>query len=108
MSLNMNEFHAILNTEKERVEKGLAALSAEVNNIAEVDESGDLEDRAELQIDNTADQTLLHRLEAELAEINAAIGRIESGTYGICEKTGDTIPVARLRAFPTARTVVDA
>lgn len=108
MSTNVAEFEAILNAEKMRVEKNSAALRAEVNNIAEEDESGDLEDRAELQIDNTSDQSLLQQLEYELSEIDAALERIRNGTYGVCEKTGHPIPEARLRAFPTARTLIDA
>lgn len=108
MSTNVAEFEAILNAEKVRVEKNSAALRAEVNNIAEEDESGDFEDRAELQIDNTSDQSLLQQLEYELSEIDAALERIRNGTYGVCEKTGHPIPEARLRAFPTARTLIDA
>lgn len=37
---------------------------------------------------------------AEVAAIEAALGRIAAGRYGICERCGDTIPVARLRAVP--------
>ena len=60
---------------------------------------------AELQIDNMTDQTLLHRLEAEIAEIDAALERIRSGNYGVCEKTGEPIPLERLKANPYARTI---
>ena len=41
-----------------------------------------------------------------VAEIQAAIGRIENGTYGIDEETGEPIDPARLEAQPTARTNV--
>lgn len=40
---------------------------------------------------------------AELAEIDAALGRIEAGTFGICEGCGDPIGRDRLRALPEAR-----
>ena len=50
--------------------------------------------------------SILESLEAELAEIQAAIGRIENGTYGIDEETGEPIDPARLEAQPTARTNV--
>jgi len=41
--------------------------------------------------------------ENTLAELEAALQRIEAGTYGICEATGRRIPSARLRAIPWAR-----
>ncbi len=42
-----------------------------------------------------------------LVEINDALGRIESGTYGICEGTGEQIPKKRLEAIPWARYCVN-
>jgi len=39
----------------------------------------------------------------ELREIEAALGRIEVGSYGICMTCGEPIGVERLRALPTAR-----
>jgi DnaK suppressor protein len=41
-------------------------------------------------------------LEAELAEIDAALKRIEQGTYGRCVECGELIDPARLAALPTA------
>lgn len=50
---------------------------------------------------------VLSRLEGrekhELDEIDAAQARLEAGTYGVCEGCGQTIPLTRLRAVPTAR-----
>lgn len=54
---------------------------------------------------------LLARLSAEnntLEEVTEAIRRIESGTYGICERTGLPIPEARLRAIPWTRFTLEA
>jgi RNA polymerase-binding transcription factor DksA len=44
-------------------------------------------------------------LEARLKEIDAALKRIENGTYGKCTE-GDEIDEARLRAMPTAETCI--
>ena len=41
-----------------------------------------------------------------LHEIDAALGRLESGAIGICESCGRDIPEARLRATPTVRTCI--
>lgn len=46
----------------------------------------------------------LKELEIELNEVNAALQRIESGSYGICEESGDEIEPERLEANPSART----
>lgn len=47
-------------------------------------------------------------LETELKEVNDALAKMETGTYGICEKTGEEIPADRLEAYPAARTLVNA
>ena len=53
---------------------------------------------------------VLSRLEGqekhELDEIDAAQARIAAGTFGVCEGCGKPIPLARLRAMPTARSCV--
>ena len=41
-----------------------------------------------------------------LYEIEAAIGRVEAGTYGICEMSGKRIPNERLEAIPFCRLTV--
>jgi len=42
-----------------------------------------------------------------LSEIDHALGRLGEGTYGLSEVSGKPIPVERLRAIPTATTLVD-
>ena len=105
--LNLSYFEKILSAQKEQVSKNLADLNAEVNGLIVGDEVGDIEDTAKLQIDNTIDQTLIQRLNTELIDIDDALTRIQTGVYGICEKTGKQIPIERLLASPTARFVVN-
>ena len=52
--------------------------------------------------------TLLEKQSGALKEIDAALGRMKEGTYGICEKTGKKIARARLRAIPYARLSIEA
>lgn len=52
--------------------------------------------------------SLLSSDQNALYEIDQAIKRIESGTYGKCEETGKPIPRARLNAIPWARFTVQA
>jgi len=53
------------------------------------------------------DITILEQLERDLTEIEAALQRLDDGTYGVDEVTGDPISRERLEAYPTARTDID-
>ena len=53
------------------------------------------------------DLSILESLEVELAEVEAALRRLDEGTYGIDEVTGERIDPERLDARPEARTNVD-
>ena len=44
-----------------------------------------------------------HNLEIRLENINSALGKVEKGKYGICEKCDKGIPVERLKISPEAR-----
>ena len=68
--------------------------------------SRDGADAADVASDQSEYATMLAEIareDVELAEIDAALGRIEAGTYGICELTGEPIVPARLRAVPWTR-----
>ena len=43
-----------------------------------------------------------------LAELQSALERMDAGTYGVCEETGEPIPFARLQSEPTTRYTVEA
>ncbi len=47
-------------------------------------------------------------LKEELSDIEYSLNQMENGTYGICEVTGQEIPLERLEALPTARTIKEA
>jgi RNA polymerase-binding transcription factor DksA len=49
---------------------------------------------------------LVRQVRHHLAEVDAAIGRVEAGTYGVCEVCGEAIGEARLEALPAARTCI--
>lgn len=51
------------------------------------------------------DLALYEHVQKELEDVKAALSRIENGTYGVCEVTGKQIPIERLEAMPTARTL---
>ncbi|HEY0645480.1 MAG TPA: TraR/DksA C4-type zinc finger protein [Nocardioides sp.] len=49
---------------------------------------------------------LVRQVRHHLAEVDAAIARVEAGTYGVCEVCGEAIGEARLEALPAARTCI--
>ena len=51
--------------------------------------------------------SILAKEQDALYEIERAIHRVESGTYGICQMSGDAIPVIRLEVLPFARLTVE-
>lgn len=46
-------------------------------------------------------------IEKSLDQVQKALAKIEEGTYGICEVTGEPIDMARLEFYPEATTAVD-
>ena len=52
-------------------------------------------------------ERLATELQETLDEVEAAIARLEAGTYGLCEDCGKPIGPARLEAMPAARFCID-
>ncbi|MGB4076489.1 MAG: hypothetical protein WBK28_02175 [Minisyncoccia bacterium] len=74
------------------------ALPAETGQEAD---SIDIAEHIEGYEDNAA---ILKELETHYNEVLAALSRIENGTYGLCEISGEAIESRRLDADPAART----
>jgi DnaK suppressor protein len=53
--------------------------------------------------DDEREVALLSRTQLELDAVNAALQRIDQGSFGTCERCAKAIPPARLRALPEAR-----
>jgi RNA polymerase-binding transcription factor DksA len=47
--------------------------------------------------------SLVTQVQHHLAEVDAAIARLDAGTYGVCERCGSPIGAERLEALPAAR-----
>lgn len=54
------------------------------------------------------DQTISEQTDTRIENVELALRKIEDGTYGICEDTGEEIPKGRLEAIPEAVTTVEA
>ena len=68
----------------------------------------DLADRASSETDRAIELRARDRQRKLIAKIDAAISRIESGTYGYCEETGEPINLRRLEARPIATLSIEA
>ena len=68
----------------------------------------DLADRASSETDRAIELRARDRQRKLIAKIDAALGRIEDGTYGYCEETGEPISIKRLEARPIATLSIEA
>jgi DnaK suppressor protein len=68
----------------------------------------DLADRASSETDRAIELRARDRQRKLIAKINAAISRIDDGTYGFCEVTGEPIALRRLEARPIATMSIEA
>ncbi|MEP9353702.1 RNA polymerase-binding protein DksA [Xanthobacter sp. KR7-65] len=68
----------------------------------------DLADRASSETDRSIELRARDRQRKLIAKIEAALQRIEDGTYGYCEDTGEPISLKRLEARPIATLSVEA
>jgi DnaK suppressor protein len=65
-------------------------------------------DRASLETDKTLELRTRDRIRKLISKIDDALKRIEDGTYGYCEETGDPIGVERLEARPVTTLSIEA
>lgn len=99
---------------KECKEKLLKTKMDLLNRVKEAREKLDLGEKGGDEADQTmrllAEQEMLNlndRLRSQLFEIESALGRIESGAFGLCEETEEPIEVERLKAIPWTRLSIE-
>ncbi len=80
----------------------IAALQAENENHP------DIADRASSETDRAIELRARDRQRKLIAKIDAAISRIDDGSYGYCEETGEPISLKRLEARPIATLSLEA
>ena len=65
-------------------------------------------DRASMETDKALDLRTKDRIRKLINKIDDALERIEDGTYGYCEETGEPIGIERLEARPVATLSIEA
>jgi len=102
-------FKQMLLEKRREILRNVTEFEDEALKKSRLDATGDLSSMpihmADIGTDNYEQEFALGLMDSErklLREIDGALGRIERGTYGICEGTGKPIPKARLEAQPWA------
>ena len=101
-----------LTIEKEKLEQELQSIGrrnpSNINDWEALPQDAgqepDPNDAADLIEGYEANTAILKELEIRYNDVLAALARIESGTYGVCEVSGEPIEEDRLAADPAART----
>jgi DnaK suppressor protein len=99
-------FRAKLNAWKEDILK--EAKETLVHLQEENQNHPDLADRASSETDRAIELRARDRQRKLISKIDEALGRIDDGSYGYCEETGEPISLRRLEARPIATLSVEA
>ena len=99
-----------LAAERTRLEDVKNSLEADVGTESESENLSELSDVDQHPADTGTetfererDISILEQVEAELADVERALQRLDDGTYGTCEACGEAIDEERLEALPAAR-----
>ena len=102
----IREFKALLLAKQNEILKNIICMEDETLRKPRTDLSNMPIHMADVGTDSFEVENTLGLVDSErklILEIKDALGRIDDGTYGICEGDGNPIPKARLRAIPWAR-----
>jgi RNA polymerase-binding transcription factor DksA len=111
--MNVDETRSRLLTERARIEElrqAATRLRADAQEATERELSSAEQHPSELASETIGleiDQSVLKHADLELEELEAAVIRVDLGSYGRCEACGQPISEARLEAIPTARFCID-
>lgn len=101
-SKQIEELKIILEERKQKITKNIQGSRDSIDSLKD-SECKDEYDYAEVSSDSFKEGIIANQQLRELEEIDAALGRISKGTYGICEMCDESIAIGRLRAKPFAK-----
>lgn len=99
----MQEFKDRLLVIREEILRDVRSRIASKRDSSDHKELSDMQDIASDETDRELQFLLTDRDRSKLIEVDDALARIESGTYGVCEESGEVISKRRLQAMPFAR-----
>ena len=100
-----------LAAERQQALRRLADLTGDFNEVVAASRDSNADDEhdpegATIAFERSQVAALVLQVQRHVAEVEAAIQRLEAGTYGICERCGQPIAEARLEARPAAGTCI--
>lgn len=103
--------HDRLAAERAETEARLAALREDFAGVVDASRDTNADDEhdpegATIAFERSQTGALVGQAERHLAEVDAALERLATGSYGSCEVCGERLPAGRLEARPTARRCV--
>jgi len=99
----LDSLRSALDAERDSVARQLSEHGAPADGeTVEVDVDEGFADSAHATAERSQTLALVEQLHAHQREIDAALARMDEGTYGRCESCGQDIPFERLEARPTA------
>ena len=106
--MNVEHFRNLLLEERGRIVEAIENLHDE-NAVPMADEAPEtgIADTGTVTLDRELDYSLEENAVRVLREIDAALGRIDGGTYGTCTRCGIRITEERLEAMPYATLCID-
>ena len=96
---------------RRRTTSRLASLTSDFDDVvaASLDTNADDEHDPEghtIAFERSQIGALVQQVRHHLAEVDAALARLDAGTYGMCERCGEPVGEVRLEALPAARTCI--
>ncbi len=101
----------LLLAERARTASRLASLRGDFDSVVAASRDTNADDEhdpegATIAFERSQVGALVQQAVEHAAEVDAALGRVDDGSYGTCEACSAAIPAARLEARPMARTCV--
>jgi DnaK suppressor protein len=93
----------LLQTERDHLVSQLAELGFGQQGDTGLSFDANFADTSQVTAERGETEALVGELRNSLRDVEAAIQRLEAGTYGVCEKCGNPIEPARLEAMPSTR-----
>lgn len=107
----MDPVRSRLEAEREAVLTRLARLTGDFDAVVAASRDSNADDEhdpegATIAFERSQLGTLVRQVRDHLGDVEAALRRLDAGTYGVCESCGGTIGEDRLEARPVARTCI--
>ena len=107
----MDTARELLEAERQLALRRLGALTGDFDEVVAASRDSNADDEhdpegATIAFERSQVAALVLQARGHLAEVETALERLQDGTYGICERCGQSIAKARLEVRPAARTCI--